>query len=175
MPSFDLAKLVALVFLGAVLQVSVFSSVEVLGGTPDLVLLTLVAVALLRGPVYGAAAGFAAGLVVDTASLATLGVTSLLLTLAGYWIGRYGEAVGRDRSHAPFLAVPVGTFLYALGALLLHFLLGEPAPARVVLVERLPPEVLFNLILTLPAYAVVRRLVRPLGRSDRAQEVHLLV
>jgi rod shape-determining protein MreD len=65
MPSFDLAKVVALVFLGAVLQVSVFSSVEVLGGTPDLVLLTLVGVALLRGPVYGAAAGFAAGLVVD--------------------------------------------------------------------------------------------------------------
>jgi rod shape-determining protein MreD len=173
MPSFDLAKLVALVFLGAVLQVSVFSSVELLGGTPDLVLLTLVGVALLRGPVYGAAAGFAAGLVVDTANLATLGVTSLLLTLAGYWIGRYGEAVGRDRTHAPFLAVPVATFLYALGALLLHFLLGEPAPARVVLVDALFPTIFLNLLLTWPVYALCRRVLRQ-EPAERAREVRLL-
>ena len=30
-------------------------------------------------------------------------------------------------------------------------------------------------LLTLPVYAVVRRVVRPLDRSERAQEVHLLV
>jgi hypothetical protein len=53
--------------------------------------------------------------------------------------------------------------------------LGEHAPARVILLDRLPPEVLFNLILTLPAFALVRRIVRPLDRSERAQEVHLLV
>ena len=32
---------------------------------------------------------------------------TLLLTLAGYWIGRYGETTGRDRGHAPFLAVAI--------------------------------------------------------------------
>ena len=86
------------------------------GGVPDLLLVTLVAVALLRGSIVGAAGGFFAGLLVDTATLGTLGLTSLVLTVAGYWIGRYGETTGRDRAHAPFLSVAVVTILYSFGA-----------------------------------------------------------
>ena len=48
---------------------SVFSRVTSLGGTPDLLLVTLVCVALLRGPIVGAVAGFCGGLLVDTANL----------------------------------------------------------------------------------------------------------
>ena len=91
------AKAALLIFLAAILQVTIFSQIDILGGYPDVVLLTLVAIALLRGSIYGATLGFFAGLLVDTANLATLGVTSLLLTIAGYWIGRYGETTGRDR------------------------------------------------------------------------------
>ena len=93
-------------------------------------LLTLVAIALLRGSIFGAVAGFFAGLLVDTANLGTLGVTSLLLTIAGYWIGRYGETTGRDRAHAPFVSVAVVTVLVQFGALILHFVLGDPVSAQ---------------------------------------------
>ena len=103
----DALKVGVIVFLAAILQVSVFSSVDILRGTPDLLLVTLVAVALLRGSVVGAAAGFWGGLAIDTANLATLGLTSLLLTLVGYWVGRYGETTGHERTHAPFLSVAV--------------------------------------------------------------------
>src|SRR5262249_8143983 len=131
----DLVKIAAIVFFAAILQVSVFSTVDVVGCTPDLLLVCLVAVALLRGSIVGAGAGFFGGLVIDTATLGTLGFTSLLLTVVGYWVGRYGETTGRDRSHAPFLAVGVVTVVYAVGALALHFMLGDPAPARAVLLD----------------------------------------
>jgi rod shape-determining protein MreD len=170
----DAAKAAALLFAASIVQVTIFSSVDVLGGTPDVALVALVAVALLRGPILGAAAGFWAGLVIDTANLETLGVTSLLLTLVGYWIGRYGETTGRDRVHAPFLSIAVVTVLYAIGALFLRFLLGEPASARVVLVDFLLPGVALNLILTLPVYALCRRLLRPAERPDGTSEVSLL-
>ena len=94
----DSLKAAGLVFLAAILQASVFSSVTILNGTPDLLLVTIICVALLRGPIIGAAAGFWGGLLLDVANLATLGVTSLLLLVAGYWTGRYGETTGRDRS-----------------------------------------------------------------------------
>ena len=67
------------------------SRATILGATPDILLVTLVAVALVRGATTGAVAGFFGGLVIDIALLDTLGVTSLLLTLVGYWTGRYGE------------------------------------------------------------------------------------
>ena len=66
---------------------------------------TLLSLALLRGSIFGAVAGFATGLLLDTATLGTLGITSLLLTIAGFWIGRYGETTARDRFHAPYLSV----------------------------------------------------------------------
>jgi rod shape-determining protein MreD len=168
------AKVAALVFVAGILQVTIFSDVDILGGYPDVVLLTLVAIALLRGSIYGASAGFAAGLLVDTANLATLGVTSLLLTLASYWIGRYGETTGRDRAHAPFVSVAVATILVQFGALFLHYMLGDQVSARTVLVEALPPKVALNLLLTLPVYALVRRVLALASQPETATEVRLL-
>jgi rod shape-determining protein MreD len=168
----DVAKGAALMFVAAIVQVTLLSQINVFHGAPDLVLVALVAVALLRGTIYGAAAGFAAGFVVDTATLQTLGVTSLLLTIAGYWIGRYGETTGRDRTHAPFVSVAVVTVLYSIGALILHYMLGDPASAQRVLVDALPFKLLFNLALTLPVYALCRRIFRP--PPSGLEEVRLL-
>ena len=162
-------KVAVLVFVVSILDVSVFSDVKILGGVPDLLLVTVVAVALLRGAVTGACAGFFAGLVVDTATLETLGLSSLLLTLIGYWVGRYGETTGHDRTHAPFLSVAIVTLLYALGGLALRFVLGEPAPARVVLLDSLFQGIALNLLLTVPIYAVVRRLLPPRLRVMRGE------
>jgi len=168
------AKVGVIVFVASILQVTLFSSVEILGGTPDIVLLTLMAIALLRGSIYGASAGFVAGLIVDTANLATLGVTSLLLTIVGYWIGRYGETTGRDRAHAPYVSVAVATILVQFGALFLHYMLGDQVSARVVLLDALPAKVGLNLLLTLPVYALVRRALAFGRTAERVTEVQLL-
>jgi rod shape-determining protein MreD len=168
----DVAKAAGLVFVAAILQASVFSSVTILNGTPDLLLVTIICVALLRGPIVGALAGFWGGLLLDTANLETLGVTSLLLSIAGYWTGRYGETTGRDRAHAPFVSVAVITFLYALGSLAFHFVLGEPAPARTVLWTTLFQGIALNLILTWPVYRLARLLLPQLDRRERVQRIH---
>jgi rod shape-determining protein MreD len=169
----DAVKIGVLLFVAAILQVAILAGAHIVGGTPDILLVTLVAVALLRGTTVGAAGGFFAGLLVDTANLELLGLTSLLLTVAGYWIGRYGETTGRERGHAPFLSVAVVTFLYAVGALVVHFMLGQHAPAGTVFRD-VWPSIVLNLILTAPVYALTRRLLRPLDWGDRAQEVQLL-
>jgi rod shape-determining protein MreD len=173
MTLFDGVKAAALLFVAAIAQVSVFSQLHVFGAVPDVLLVTLVGFSLLRGSLSGAVGGFFAGLLVDTASLGTLGLTSLVLTLAGYWIGRYGETTGRDRAHAPFLSVAVVTVLYQLGLLVMHFVLGESAPAGPV-VRALAPAIVLNLVLTAPLYALVRRLLRPVEREELAAEVQLL-
>jgi len=110
-------------------------------------------------------------LLADTGVFGTLGFTALLLTLAGYWTGRYGETTGRDRAHAPLLSIAVITILYQVAALVLRYMLGEPAPAGDIFAALLP-TVLLNLILTIPVYALTRRLLRPPERLTR--EVRLL-
>jgi rod shape-determining protein MreD len=167
----DAAKAAAVLFVAVVLQLSIMAQVTILGGHPNLLLVALVCVALLRGAVFGAVAGFSAGLLADTGVFGTLGFTALLLTLAGYWTGRYGETTGRDRAHAPMLSIAVITILYQIAALVLRFMLGQNAPGGAIF-EGLLPTVLLNLILTLPVYAFMRRLLRP--RDWAPREVRLL-
>ncbi len=168
----DALKAAVVLFVVALLQLAVLTDYRPFR-TASVVLVALLAIALLRGSIFGAVAGFCAGLLLDTATLGTLGVTSLLLTVAGFWIGRYGETTARDRLHAPFLSVAVVTVLYAFGQLVLQFVLGQPAPAGLV-ASGVPLALLLNLLLTLPVYALIRRLFPPFELGDRIREVRLL-
>jgi rod shape-determining protein MreD len=168
----DGLKAAIVLFVAGLLQLSVLTEYHVFR-TASIVLVALLSIALLRGSVFGAVAGFLVGLMLDVATLGTLGVTSLLLTVGGFWIGRYGETTARDRFHAPFVSVAVVTGLYVFGQLVLQFMLGQPAPAGLV-VNSLPGALILNLILTLPVYALARRLFPPLELGDRVREVRLL-
>ena len=161
-------RVALIIFVVAILQVSAFSSVTVSGSGPDVLLVTLVSVALLRGAVTGAVTGFFAGLIVDVATLGTLGLTALLLTLAGYWAGRYGETTGRSRRHAPILATLAATVFVGLGGYAIQSMLGEPISARAVLLA-LPSALIWNALLIYPAFGLTRRLVGA-TRARRAGE-----
>jgi rod shape-determining protein MreD len=168
----DAIKAAIVLFVAALVQLSVLTDYSPFR-TSSIVVVTLLSLALLRGSIFGAVAGFATGLMLDSATLGTLGITSLLPTVAGFWIGRYGETTARDRFHAPYLSVVVVTGLYSFGELLLQFVLGQPAPAGLV-AHGLPLGLLLNLLLTLPVYTLVRRLFPPLELGDRVREVRLL-
>ena len=167
-------KVGAIVFVAALFQATLFGSMDIAGGRPDLLLVTVVAVALVRGTTVGAFAGFAGGLLFDLATFGTLGVTSLLLTLAGYWIGRYGETTGRGRAHAPLLSVLVMTVAYAVAAYVLHTILGDTVSARVALFDSLLAALVGNLLLALPVYALVGRILGSTERIERMPEMRLL-
>jgi rod shape-determining protein MreD len=168
----DGLKAALVLFVASLFQLAVLTEYRPFR-TSSIVLVALLSIALLRGSVFGAVAGFGTGLLLDTATLGTLGVTSLLLTVGGFWIGRYGETTARDRFHAPFVSVAVVTCLYSFGQLALFFVLGQPAPLDIV-AHALPLGLLLNLLLTVPVYALIRRLFPPLELGDRVREVRLL-
>ena len=167
-------KIALIVFVVAIMQVSAFSAISIGGAGPDVLLVTLVAIALLRGSITGAVAGFLAGLIVDVTTLGTLGLTSLLLTLAGYWAGRYGETTGRGRPHAPLVATVAATLFVEVGGYVLDSLLGGAVDMRSVLLA-VPAAVIWNALLAYPVFGLVRRLVGATERVERAREVELLV
>ena len=168
----DGVKAALILFVVALLQLVVLTQYSAFR-TASIVLVALLSLALLRGSIFGAVAGFGVGLMLDVATLGTLGVSSLLLTAGGFWIGRYGETTARDRFHTPFLSVAVVTVLFSFGQLALQFVLGQPAPAGLV-AHGLPLGLLLNLLLTLPVYPLVRRMFPPLELGDRVREVRLL-
>ena len=111
---------------------------------------------------------------VDLVTLGTLGVTSLILTLAGFWAGRYGETTGRDRRFAPVMAVGTITVLAGTFGYVLYYLLDEDVVAGHALVTALAPAFVLNVVLALPVHALVRRIVGEGVREEAAHEVELL-
>ncbi len=165
----------AVVFVAAMLQAVIVSSLVIGGGAPDLLLVVVISLGLLRGSIAGAVSGFAGGLVVDLLALDTLGITSLVLTLAGFWAGRYAETTGRGRRLAPLVAVGVLTLLAGVFGFVLYYMLGVEVVARHALVSALAPTVLLNLLVALPVYALVRACVREQERHARSSEVEVVV
>ena len=165
----DALKAGPLLLLAATFQVSLFSSFEVAEAHPEVALVLVVAIALLRGPLFGACAGFWTGLVLDTASFETLGLTSLLLTIAGYWCGRFGEVTTRASAHPPLIAVALATLGVGFGSALVHFMLGSTVSASQFFVGLLLPSLALNMLLAYPTYGLVRRLFPPLSRERRVE------
>jgi rod shape-determining protein MreD len=162
------------VFFAALFQAAIFSSFEIRGGAPDVLLVVVVSLGLLRGSIAGAVLGFLGGLVVDLLTLETLGLTSLVLTLAGFWSGRYAETTARGRRLPVLLAVGVVSVLAAAFAFVLHYLLGDEVAARYALVTVLVPTVVLNVVIALPVHALVRAVVGERSAPEAAREVELV-
>ena len=164
----------AVVFVAALFQAAIFSSFAIVGGAPDVLLVAVISLGLLRGSVPGAVLGFAGGVVIDLLTLETLGLTSLVLTLAGFWAGRYAETTARGRWLPLFLAVAVMTVLAAFFAFALHYMLGDEVVARHALFTALWPAVILNLVIAAPVHALVRAIVGERTVFHPAGEVELV-
>ena len=53
----------------------------------------------------------------------------------------------------------------------MHFLLREPASAKVALVDELPATIALNLLLTFPVFALVKWLFKPAQRPPEVEFV----
>ena len=164
-------RVAPLIFVAAVLQVGAVAGSRVLGAEPDLLLVTVVVVALVAGSITGAVAGFAGGLLVDVMTLDTLGTTSIVLTVAGYWAGRYGETTGRGRPYAAPLSAFAITLLATPANVALHFLLGQPVSAQAAFATLIPSAIV-NGLLAFGLHPLLRRYLVPPDRlRPRPREV----
>jgi rod shape-determining protein MreD len=156
-----LARIAVLVVVIVFVQIGVISEVPVFGVVVDLSPLVVAFVGLLCGSTLGAATGFALGLLVDLALVQTLGVTSLIFTLIGYWSGRLRELRDPQATLTPLLVGAAASALATVGYSLMEFLLGVDAPVSLELLRQIALGVVVNTIVALPMWAIVRRSLEP--------------
>jgi len=159
-------RLVLLGFFAVVVQESAVSQISIFGVSADLTPLVVMSVGLLCGSVTGAVFGFATGLLIDLVLVQTLGVTSLLYIVIGYWAGRLHEL--RDPSHelVPLAVGAMAAAFAGLGMAVIQFLLGVDAPVSLLLLQQIFVFVLVNTLIALPVHALVRRVLRPVLPED---------
>jgi rod shape-determining protein MreD len=140
-------------------QIGVVSELPVFGVNVDLSPLLVAFVGLLCGSTLGATGGFAVGLLVDLALLQTLGLTSLIFTLIGYWSGRLRELRDPQAALTPLLVGAGASAVSLVGYSLMEFMLGVDAPVSFELLRQIVLGVVVNTIVALPMWALVRRVL----------------
>lgn len=158
MPVLRVVLAAAVIITAVMLELVVLARWQLPGATPDLLLVVVVALAIARGPLMGAAAGFAGGLLLDAAPPAAgiLGISALVYCIAGYWVGRVAER--NDRGPVLIISsavlAEIGVVAASAG---LAGLLGE---------DRVAWDEVVGLVLTGALYAaILASLVVPLVTS----------
>jgi rod shape-determining protein MreD len=154
-----LLRVAVLAVIVVFFQIGVVSEVPVFGVNVDLSPLMVAFVGLLCGSTLGAAVGFAVGLLVDLALVQTLGVTSLIFTLIGFWSGRLRELRDPQAALTPLLVGAAASAVSLIGYSLIEFMLGVDAPVSLELLRQIVLGIVVNTIVALPMWAIVRRIL----------------
>jgi rod shape-determining protein MreD len=149
----------ALALVVVFFQIGVVSEVPVFGVNADLSILLVGFLGLMCGSMLGAASGFAVGMLVDLALLQTLGLTSLIFTLVGYWCGRLRELRDPQAALTPLLVGAGVSAISLIGYSVMEFMLGVDAPISFELLRQIVLGIVVNTIVAAPMWVLVRRVL----------------
>jgi rod shape-determining protein MreD len=155
------ARLVAIVLLGVLLQLSFFSQVEIFHTSPDLLPALVVSLGLLGGTMTGAVTGFSVGFLLNCLLVQPLGGGSLVLLSTGYLAGLFRERVEIQSPLAPPLLCTGLTVFAELAFGAVELMLGADATVSSLVVRDVLIKGVFAFFLGWPLYLGLRRALRP--------------
>jgi len=156
-----LARLVALVILAVLLQVTFFSRVALFHVSPDVLPAVIASLGLLGGSMSGAVAGFSAGILLDCLLIAPLGGSSLVLMATGYLAGTFRERFEITSRFLPPLLIAGFTLFAQAGYGAVELMLGVDSTVSALIVKDMLVKSVFAFFLGWPIYLGVKRLLRP--------------
>lgn len=131
------SRVLLVLFVAMVVQLSVGASVTLAGVHPDLMLLMAVAAGIVGGEERGAILGFAAGLLADLFVQAPFGLGALSFTLVGYSTGLFRTAILR----APWWLVAASAAVASAAGEILYAVIGAVLGQNQMVSDRLGPVV----------------------------------
>jgi rod shape-determining protein MreD len=156
-----LARLVAIVLLGVIVQLSFFSQVTIFHVSPDLLPALVVSLGLLGGTMTGVVTGFSVGFLLNCLLVQPLGGGSLVLLSSGYLAGLFRERVEVHSPLAPPLLCMGLTVFAELGFGAIELMLGADATVSALAVRDVLVKGVFAFFLGWPLYLGLRRALRP--------------
>lgn len=155
-----IARIAALAVVVVFVQIGVVAEVPIFGVTFELTPLLVAFVGFICGSLTGAVVGFAVGLLVDLLLVQTLGISSLLFTLIGFWAGRLREMRDPQAPLTPIVVGACAASVALIGYAIIEFMLGVDAPVSFELLRQIVLGVLVDTIVSLPFWIVVRRALK---------------
>lgn len=127
-------------------QNSLFEYIKIFGVKPDIVLVFVICITLIKGNPMGTIVGVAGGVLEDIFFQGAFGMNSIACMLTAFAIGNVERKVFKDSVFVPGFFVFTGTIVKELIVYLFLYLSRTNSNITVVLTNKIVPEAIYNTI-----------------------------
>lgn len=146
----------AVIILAAyLLQCTVFSSLELAGIKPNLLIIVTASFGFMRGSREGVLVGFVSGLLADIQFGDMIGFYALIYLLVGYINGMFQRLYFDEDIKLPLFLIAISEFLYGIIVYFLTYLLRSDFNFLLYLNKIILPELIYTIVITLGLYPLV--------------------
>lgn len=147
-----------ILFLTAVicffLQTTLLQKIAIGSISPNLLVIFVVSVGLMRGSYSAMFAGFFMGLLYDLCFSSTIGFNAFLYMAIGYLSGFSCKIYYDNNIKVPLILVALNDFIYNMGIFVFTFLLRGRIHFLFFLKRIIIPELIYTIFLTVIAYKI---------------------
>ncbi len=143
-----------MLIIGFVIQSTFFELITILDIKPNIILIMIVSVALLRGELEGAVIGFIGGLMLDT-FCPFIGTNAFIGAMIGYITGIFTVGLYKENPFVPVITVFFATLVYEFVYYILNILLQGYTDFLFFFNTIILREMVYNALIALPVYGIV--------------------
>lgn len=136
----------ALLFL---LQITWFKGLEIASVSPNLLIIFIASIGVLRGSREGMIIGFISGLFVDIYFAELIGFYALMYMFIGYFIGLFKRIFFAEDIKLPLILVMLGNALFNVAVYVFKFMLKGDLSFPYYVMNLILPEVMYTFIVAL--------------------------
>lgn len=137
------------------LQCTVFSSLELAGIKPNLLIIVTASFGFMRGSREGVLVGFVSGLLADIQFGDIIGFYALIYLLVGYINGMFQRLYFDEDIKLPLFLIAISEFLYGIIVYFLTYLLRSDFNFLLYLNKIILPELIYTIVITLGLYPLI--------------------
>lgn len=141
--------------LSYILQATLFDFIQIYGIKPNLLIVTIIAFALIRGKEEGAIYGLMSGLLFDIMAGKAIGLFAILGMYLGIIIGMLNKNIYKENYLIPALITAGGTFVYELLFYLFSFFSVTQDQFLWFIIGYIVPETIYNTLISIFIYFVI--------------------
>ncbi len=161
---------IVLIITSFVLQGTLFKALDFGNVSPNLLLITVVSLGLMRGQRTGLLSGFFSGLLCDVFLSPYMGFYAILYMYLGYMSGSFNKVFFPEDVKLPMGLIAGSDILYGLACYAFMFLLRGKLNFSYYLLHVCIPECIYTMVITVILYPVLLWINKLLEKGERKQE-----
>jgi rod shape-determining protein MreD len=154
-------------FLLLLLQSTLLGYVNIYNVKPNLLIIFVVCVALLRGNTEGAVVGFFAGLILDMSFGKLIGLYALLGMFLGLIVGSVNKRLYRENFLVVIFFTFVSTVIYESIVYILNTFMSGNIDMIWTLTMKILPEAIYNSLVSILIFAIVRKMSHRFDKTSK--------